>query len=137
MHGFFNKSLKINLTNKAFQEEFIPDRVYEKYLGGKGLGTYLLLKENPARVDGTKAFGKILIDLARRDDRIVFVGADSSKVAYDFRELFPDRFYDLGVAEQNACSFSAGLAFAGKKPFFSAIANFGTIRCLEQIRNDI
>jgi transketolase len=95
------------------------------------------LKEKPERVDGTKAFGEILIELASKDKRIVFVGADSCKVAYDFRELFPDRFYDLGVAEQNACSFSAGLAFAGKKPFFSAIAPFSTIRCFEQIRNDI
>lgn len=88
-------------------------------------------------VDPTRVFGKILIELAKKDNRVVFVGADSCKITDNFRDLFPDRFFELGVAEQNACGFSAGLAFAGKKPFFSAIANFSTLRCFEQIRNDI
>jgi len=51
MKGFFNKILKINLNNKTFKEEMIPDSVYETYLGGKGLGTYLLMKENPPGID--------------------------------------------------------------------------------------
>ena len=50
MQGFFNKSLRIDLTKKDFQEEYITDSAYEKYLGGKGLGTYLLLEENPAGI---------------------------------------------------------------------------------------
>jgi len=49
--GFFNKILRINLKVKTFKEETIPDSVYETYLGGKGLGTYLLMKENPPGVD--------------------------------------------------------------------------------------
>lgn len=51
MKGFFNKILKINLKTKTFKEESIPDSIYETYLGGKGLGTYLLMKENPAGID--------------------------------------------------------------------------------------
>lgn len=51
MKSFFNKMLRINLKAKAFKEETIPDSVYETYLGGKGLGTYLLMKENPPGVD--------------------------------------------------------------------------------------
>ena len=51
MKGFFNKILRINLKTKTFKEETIPDSVYETYLGGKGLGTYLLMKENPPGVD--------------------------------------------------------------------------------------
>jgi len=51
MKGFFNKILKINLNKKTFKEEPIPDSVYETYLGGKGLGTYLLMKENPPGID--------------------------------------------------------------------------------------
>jgi aldehyde:ferredoxin oxidoreductase len=51
MKGFFNKILRINLTSKTFKEEPIPDSVYETYLGGKGLGTYLLMKGNPPGVD--------------------------------------------------------------------------------------
>ena len=95
------------------------------------------MKNKVEWIDPTRVFGKILIELAEKDDRVVFVGADSCKIADNFRDLFPDRFFELGVAEQNACGFSAGLAFAGKKPFFSAIANFSTLRCYEQIRNDI
>ena len=51
MKGFFNKILRINLKTKTFKEETIPDSIYETYLGGKGLGTYLLMKENPPGVD--------------------------------------------------------------------------------------
>lgn len=47
MDGFFNKILRINLKSKTFQEETIPDSVFETYLGGKGLGIYLLMKGNP------------------------------------------------------------------------------------------
>ena len=51
MKGFFSKLLRINLKAKTFREEAIPDSVFENYLGGKGLGTYLLMKENPPKVD--------------------------------------------------------------------------------------
>ena len=90
-------------------------------------------------IDGTKIFGDILIELAEKDDRVVFVGSDSYRGGglISFRKKFPKKFIELGVAEQNAAGHSAGLAFAGKKPFYSAIADFSTIRCLEQIRNDI
>ena len=89
--------------------------------------------------DGTKIFGDVLIELAEKDSRVVFVGADSYRGGglISFRERFPDRFIEVGVAEQNAAGHAAGLAFAGKKPFYSAIANFSTLRCFEQIRNDI
>jgi aldehyde:ferredoxin oxidoreductase len=51
MKGFFNKILRIDLKAKTSKEEKVPDSVYETYLGGKGLGTYLLMKENPPGVD--------------------------------------------------------------------------------------
>jgi aldehyde:ferredoxin oxidoreductase len=51
MKGFFNKLLRINLKSKTFQEETVPDSVFDHYLGGKGLGIYLLMKENPPGVD--------------------------------------------------------------------------------------
>ncbi|MBM4306352.1 MAG: aldehyde:ferredoxin oxidoreductase, partial [Deltaproteobacteria bacterium] len=60
MKGFFNKILRINLTTKTFKEETIPDSVFETYLGGKGLGTYLLMKENPPGVDPL-SLGNMLI----------------------------------------------------------------------------
>ncbi|MHB8278131.1 MAG: transketolase family protein [Candidatus Humimicrobiaceae bacterium] len=94
-------------------------------------------QKNEEWTDATRLFGRVLIELAKINEEIVFVGADSCKISDNFRELFPDRFYELGIAEQNACGFSAGLAFAGKIPFFTAISNFSTFRCYEQIRNDI
>jgi aldehyde:ferredoxin oxidoreductase len=60
MKGFFNKILRIDLKAKAFGEETIPDSVYETYLGGKGLGTYLLMKENPPGVDPLSPKNKLI-----------------------------------------------------------------------------
>jgi aldehyde:ferredoxin oxidoreductase len=60
MKGFFNKILRINLKTKTFKEETIPDSIYETYLGGKGLGTYLLMKENPPRVDPLSPGNKLI-----------------------------------------------------------------------------
>ena len=60
MKGFFNKILKINLKTKTFKEEPIPDSIYETYLGGKGLGTYLLMKENPPGVDPLSPSNKLI-----------------------------------------------------------------------------
>jgi aldehyde:ferredoxin oxidoreductase len=51
MKGVFQKALVIDLTEQSFREEIIPAEVYEHYLGGKGLGTYLLLKHNKPKVD--------------------------------------------------------------------------------------
>ncbi len=51
MKGFFNKILRIRLKTKTFQEETLPDSVIETSLGGKGLGTHLLIRENPPGVD--------------------------------------------------------------------------------------
>jgi len=51
MQGFFNRLLRINLSKQKTTVEPIPESVLRSYLGGKGLGTYLLLKENPPRID--------------------------------------------------------------------------------------
>jgi len=60
MKGFFNKILRINLKTKTFKEEALPDSVYETYLGGKGFGTYLLMKENPPGVDPLSPNNKLI-----------------------------------------------------------------------------
>ena len=92
------------------------------------------LVANPVEV-----FGKALVELAEKDERVVFVSADSCKGggAAEFKERFPDRFFEFGICEQNAASASGGLAWAGYKPFWSTIATFATMRCFEQIRDDI
>jgi len=90
-------------------------------------------------IDTTKFFGEMLIELANIDKRVVYVDADSYIGAgvKKFKEQFPERFFEFGVAEQNACGNAAGLAWAGKKPFFATIANFAIMRCFEQLRNDV
>jgi len=68
---------------------------------------------------------------------IVVVDADlsASTRTSKFRELYPDRFFNVGVAEQNLIAFAAGLALGGKKVFASSFAYFATGRAWDQIRN--
>jgi len=84
------------------------------------------------------AFITALVSAARRDKNLWLLTAD---LGYSFLEKFaqefPDRFVNVGVAEQNLMSVAAGLALAGKKVVVYSIINFATFRCLEQIRLDI
>jgi transketolase len=84
-------------------------------------------------------FADELIALARADERIVAVCNDSvgSSNLAKFREEFPDRLINVGIAEQDMVGVSAGLANAGFIPFVSAAAPFLTGRALEQIKADI
>jgi aldehyde:ferredoxin oxidoreductase len=63
MKGFFNKLLRIDLKTKTYEAEMIPDSVYENYLGGKGLGIYLLIKENPPGVDPLSSENRLIFCL--------------------------------------------------------------------------
>lgn len=84
------------------------------------------------------AFIRTLIELARADGRIfLLVGDLGYSVVEPFAEEFPDRFVNVGVAEQNMTGVAAGLALTGKVVFTYSIGNFPTMRCLEQIRNDV
>lgn len=84
------------------------------------------------------AFVDGLSELAAENPKIVLVTGDLGfGVLDDFRERFPDQFLNVGVAEQNLASVAAGLALTGHVVFTYSIGNFPTLRCLEQIRNDI
>lgn len=79
-----------------------------------------------------------LIEEARYNDKIfLLVGDLGYHVIEPFAEEFPDRFLNVGIAEQNMAGIAAGLAMTGYNVYFYSIGNFPTIRCLEQIRNDI
>jgi len=83
-------------------------------------------------------FAKTLCELAHRDRRIWLLTGDLGySVLEPFRQQFPDRFVNVGVAEQNMTGMAAGLALSGKIVFTYSIANFPVMRCLEQIRNDV
>jgi len=84
------------------------------------------------------AFIKTLIQQARVDKRIfLLVGDLGYSVVEPFAQEFPYRFINVGVAEQNMTGIATGLALSGKIVFTYSIANFPTLRCLEQIRNDV
>ena len=84
------------------------------------------------------AFINALVDHARSNERIFLVVGDLGfSVVEAFAREFPDRFLNAGVAEQNMTGLAAGLASEGYHVFTYSIANFPTLRCLEQIRNDI
>jgi transketolase len=70
-------------------------------------------------------------------ETIVITGDLGFGVLDGFRRKFPKQFINAGVAEQNLTGMSAGLALEGKKVFTYSIANFNTLRAVEQIRNDI
>jgi len=84
------------------------------------------------------AFLQSLVEHARTNDRIFLVVGDLGySVVEPFAKEFPSRFLNAGVAEQNMTGVAAGLAAEGYHVFTYSIANFPTLRCLEQIRNDI
>jgi transketolase len=84
------------------------------------------------------AFVETLQELAALDDRVELVVGDLGfGVVEPFAERFPDRFHNAGVAEQNMTGLATGLALAGSVVFTYSIGNFPTLRCLEQIRNDV
>lgn len=79
-----------------------------------------------------------LINQAKNNkDLMLLTGDLGFGVFEEFEKLFPQQFLNVGVAEQNMAMVSAGLALQGKKVFIYSIGNFPTLRCLEQIRNDI
>lgn len=85
------------------------------------------------------AYGKALVKLGAENERVVVLDADLSKSTktHDFMKTYPERFFNMGIAEQNLLGTAAGLAAAGKIAFASTFAVFATGRAFEQIRNSI
>jgi transketolase len=84
------------------------------------------------------SFIETLVQVAERDPRVWLLTGDLGySVLEKFSSKFPDRYLNAGVAEQNMVGVAAGLAMTGKVVFVYSIANFPTLRCLEQVRNDV
>jgi len=82
------------------------------------------------------AFSQTLADLAAHDPRILLLTADLGYMALEpFAEKYPDRFFNVGVAEQNMLGLATGLAEAGFIPYVYSIVPFATLRAFEFIRN--
>ena len=86
-----------------------------------------------------EAYGKTLAKLAKSNLNIVVLDADLSKSTKtaDFKEVAPERFFNMGIAESNMMGVAAGLSTCGKIPFVSTFAMFAAGRAYEQIRNSI
>ncbi len=85
-----------------------------------------------------KQFKNTVLDLAARDDKIVTILGDVSVYLFnDFKQKYPDRFYNMGICENTLISVAAGLSSQGFVPFVHTIAPFITERSLEQIKLDM
>jgi transketolase len=85
-----------------------------------------------------KVFNKTLVECARKDSRIHLVLADIGYGEIEpFARSFPERYMNCGVMEQNMTGVACGIAMEGNIAVTYSIANFPTLRCLEQIRNDV
>jgi transketolase len=83
-----------------------------------------------------RAFITTLVELAAADPRLLLLTGDLGYLALEpFAERFPDRFFNVGVAEQNMVGVACGLAEAGFRPFVYSIVTFATLRPYEFIRN--
>ena len=79
-----------------------------------------------------------LTELAQADERIVLITGDLGfGVLNEYREKCAGQFINAGVAEQNMTAIAAGMALEGYVVFTYSIGNFPTLRCLEQLRNDV
>ena len=85
------------------------------------------------------AYGEALAELGKVNDKVVVLDADLSKstMTATFQKAFPDRFFNIGIAEANMVDIAAGMSTMGLIPFCSTFAMFGAGRVYEQIRNSI
>ena len=86
-----------------------------------------------------QSFGEKLLELGKENKNIVVLDADLSAATKTslFAKEFPDRFFDMGIAEQDMISTASGLATCGKIPFAATFAMFATGRAYDQIRNSV
>lgn len=84
-------------------------------------------------------YGKALVELGKQDNRIVVLEADLGKSTMSslFEQAFPERYFEMGIAEQNMTSFAGGLALTGKIAFTNTFAVFAAGRAYDQIRQSI
>lgn len=95
--------------------------------------------EDSARLSKAFVAGSVLADMADVDDRIVVLTADLkfSNRTSDFEDRHPQRFINVGIAEQNMLGMAAGLATTGFTPYVATFASFVGLLCIEQIRTDL
>jgi transketolase len=92
-----------------------------------------------ATMSAREIYGRVLAEMGKTNKKIVGLSADLAKstaIAF-FEKAFPERFFNLGIAEQNMMGVAAGMAKMGLIPFASTFAVFASMRAAEQVRTDI
>lgn len=86
-----------------------------------------------------RAYGEYLVELGRKNEKIVVLDADLADATFTklFKNEYPERFFDCGIAEANMIDMAAGMSTMGLIPFASTFAVFGTGRAYDQIRNGV
>jgi transketolase len=95
--------------------------------------------EDSERLNQSAVTGLALADLADEDDRIVVLTADLkySSRTVDFERRHPERFFNVGIAEQHMMSMAAGMATFGYVPYVATFASYASLLCAEQLRTDL
>ena len=86
-----------------------------------------------------QAYGQALVEIGKTNPNLVVMDADLSKstMTYEFSKAYPERFFNMGIAEQNMYAAAAGIALSGKVVCASTFAMFAAVRAFEIIRNSI
>ncbi|MGB2692517.1 MAG: transketolase family protein [Thermodesulfobacteriota bacterium] len=109
----------------------------------KNLNTKFLLAENifdgPDQVPARNGYGEGVVEAGEADKNVVVLCCDLTESTRNakFKETFPNRFVEVGIAEQNMAGLAAGMAFSGKIPYISSYATFSPGRNWDQIRVSI
>lgn len=87
------------------------------------------------KLDMKKVYCETLLEMAKKDDRICIINSDSRNISgtKPFEEVFPQRSFNVGIAEADMVGVAAGLAVSGKKPFIHAFGPFMTRRVMDQV----
>lgn len=103
------------------------------------LARNLFNRDKVKKIPTRNGYGEGIVEAGRKDENVVVLCADltESTRSLDFATEFPERFVEMGVAEQNLASVAAGMAAAGKIPFISSYAAFSPGRNWEQIRTTV
>ncbi len=128
-----NRPVLVHVVTKKGKGYAEAERQPSKF---HGIVPYLV--EDTAKVSMSAAYGEILREMAREDERIVAITAAMAEGTglMPFSRDFPQRFFDVGIAEQHAATMAAGMARGGLRPFLSLYSTF-LQRAYDQISHDI